>query len=130
MQEELPSHSIIERLTNDIMKSLLSECFDLFDEMEDNGWIIRGGRSRVIQELMGRIRPLVRELATLKRVDQTLVSFACTTIGCPCDLSIVRIGLPAHSSVSTECTQCHALYKMTWGHHELLPFVERIKVKP
>ena len=120
-------HETIEQLQKSVLKSLLEECYDLFNEMEDNGWIIRGGRSRVIQELMGRMRPLVYELAPLKLITQTQISFACTTEGCPCDLSVVRLGSMAHSYASTECAQCHGRYKLTWGHDEVLPFVERVK---
>jgi len=101
---------------------LLRECYSILEDIKDDGWIIRGGKTTSIPKLLERVRSLIH--TPIPYAERVGISFQCISKDCNTRLGICR-EYDNHDAAWTykNCETCNKKYRIVWGYNNVATFI-------
>lgn len=106
--------------SDDINASLLKECYSMLEDIENDGWIIRGGKSAEIPRLLSHMRQAL--YTPIDYIEKTAISFDCIATKCLFVINAEHDNKDIASQI-VECDGCGKLYRVTWKNGDIATFV-------
>lgn len=88
---------------------LLRECYKVLEEIQDDGWCVRGGKSTTIPQLLARIRPSI--YSSIHYTEMQGVVFHC--LQCAATLHAEKTNAESLWAY-VKCVGCEKQYRVVW----------------